>query len=155
MGVAILSVVNIRRKPGKHEELLTQALMGTVIKLLKKERGYYFIQTPGRYLGWLDTGSVFESNQDGINAWNAASKVIVTKFVGAMYAQSDTSSPIICEIISGCILKNNGKKNNWIAVELANGRKGFVSDTLVQDLAIWNKSRCQRVKILRRPHDLF
>ncbi|MGD1044855.1 MAG: C40 family peptidase [Bacteroidota bacterium] len=141
MGIVILSVANVRRKPGKQEELLTQALMGTVIKLLKKERGYYFIQTSDRYLGWLDSVSVFVSNQAGVDAWNTAAKVIVTKFSGTMYEQPDTSSAIVCEMVDGCILKSIGKKNGWVAVELANGRNGFVPDTLVQDVGEWNKSR--------------
>jgi uncharacterized protein YgiM (DUF1202 family) len=141
MGIVIHSVVNVRRKPGKKEELLTQALMGTVVKLLKKERGCFFIQTPDHYLGWLDTASVFVSNQANGIAWNAASKVIFTKFAGKVYARSDTSSAIVCEIIEGCILKNGGKKNGWTAIELADGRKGFILDSNVQDIGEWNKSR--------------
>ncbi len=141
MGIVILTVANIHRKPGNQEELLTQALMGTVVKLLKKDHGYFLIQTPDHYLGWLDTASVFVSNQVDENAWNDASKVIVTKFIGRVYMRSDTSSAIVCEIIDGCVLKSNGKKNSWIEVELANGRKGFVPDTLVQDIGEWNKSR--------------
>ena len=141
MGIIICDVANVRRKPGEKEELLTQALMGTVVKLLKKEGGYFFIQTPDHYLGWLDTASLFVSYQAGVNTWNTASKVIVTKFIGTVYVRSDTSSAIVCEIVDGCILKSTGKKSGWIAVELADGRNGFVPDTLVQDISEWNKSR--------------
>jgi gamma-D-glutamyl-L-lysine dipeptidyl-peptidase len=141
MGIVIPSVANVCRKPGKQEELLTQALMGTVVKLLKKERRYYFVQTPDHYLGWMDGTSVFVSNQTGVNAWTNASKVIVKKFIGVVHNQPDTSSAIVCEIVDGCILKSIGKKNGWIAVELADGRNGFVPDTLVQDFDEWNKSR--------------
>jgi gamma-D-glutamyl-L-lysine dipeptidyl-peptidase len=126
MGIVLFSVANVRRKPGKQEELLTQALMGTVVKLLKKERGYYFIQTPDHYLGWLDTTSIFVLNQTGVNVWNNASKVMVIKFIGVVHTQPDTSSAIVCEIIDGCVLKSIGKKNGWIAVELADGRNGYV-----------------------------
>ena len=141
MALVIPSVVNVRRKPGKQEELLTQVLMGTVVKLLKKEHGYFFIQTPDHYLGWLDTAFVFVTNQTGVNSWNADSTVIVTKFTGIVYARSDTSSDIVCEIIEGDILKNGDKKYGWIPVELADGRKGFVPDSVVQVLDEWKKSR--------------
>jgi gamma-D-glutamyl-L-lysine dipeptidyl-peptidase len=141
LGIVISSVADVRRKSGEQEELLTQTLMGTVIKLLKKERGYYFIQTPDHYLGWLDSASVFVSNQTGIEAWNAAAKMIVTKFTGAVYARADVSSASVCEILDGCILKYLNRKNGWAAVELADGRHGFVPDTLVQDLEDWRKSR--------------
>lgn len=141
MGIISLDVANVRRKPGKQEELLTQALMGTVVKLLKKEQGYYFIQTPDHYLGWLDTPSVVVTNHTGIDAWNAAPKVIVTKFIGVVHEQSDVSSPRVCEIVDGCVLKYISRNNGWFAVELADGRNGFVADTLVQDIGEWNKSR--------------
>jgi hypothetical protein len=141
MALVIPSVVNVRRKPGKQEELLTQVLMGTVVKLLKKENGCFFIQTPDHYLGWLDTESVFVTNQTGVNSWNTASKVIVKKFTGVVYTRSDTSSAIVNEIIEGGILKNGDKKNGWIAVELSDGRKGFVLDSVVQDFDEWKKSR--------------
>ena len=150
MGIVILSVVNIHRKPGKEEELLTQVLMGTVVKLLKKERGYYFIQTPDHYLGWLDTTSVFVSDQDCINKWNCASKVIVTKFIGSVYLRPETSSAVVCEIINGCILKSINKKTGWIIVELADGRNGFVLDTLVEDLNTWSKSRVPTAENLEK-----
>ena len=150
MALVIPSVANVRRKPGKQEELLTQALMGTVVKLLKKERGYLFIQTSDHYLGWLDTESVFVSNRIGIQAWNAASKVIFTKFAGKVFARSDTSSAIVCELVEGCILKNGDTKNGWIAVELADGRKGFVPDSVVQNLDEWNKSRIPTAENLEK-----
>jgi cell wall-associated NlpC family hydrolase len=38
-------------------------------------------------------------------------------------------------------LKSTNKKSGWTTVELANGRNGFVPDTLVQDIIEWNKSR--------------
>jgi cell wall-associated NlpC family hydrolase len=155
MALVIPSMVNVRRKPGKQEELLTQVLMGTVVKLLKKERGYYFIQTPDHYLGWLDTMSVCVSNLAGVHAWNTASKVIVTKFIGMVYARSDTSSAIVREIIEGCILKNGDTKNGWIAVELADGKKGFVPDSVVQDLDAWNKSRVPTGDNLEKTARLF
>ena len=141
LGIVIPSVADVRRKPRKQGELLTQTLMGTVVKLLKKESGFYFIQTPDHYLGWLDSASVVVFNQTGIDAWNGASKVIVTKFTGEVHTRSNVSSAIVCEILGGCILKYMTRKNGWAAVELADGRNGFVPDSLVQDLDEWRRSR--------------
>ena len=141
MGIVLLSVANVLRKPANQEELLTQALMGTVMNVLKKEHGYYFIQTPDHYLGWIDSASVLLTNHAGVDAWNAASKVIVTKFSGAVYAKADTFSVKICELIAGCILKTGEKKNGWRSVARSDGTNGFVPDSLVQDLDEWMTSR--------------
>jgi hypothetical protein len=154
-GIVTLSVADVRRKPDKQEELLTQALMGTIVTLLKKERGYFFIQTPDHYLGWLDSASMVVCNQAGVDAWNAASKVIVTNFMGVVHARTDTSSTAVCEIIDGCVLKNSGRKNGWIAVERADGRNGFVQDTLVQDIDEWKRSRVPTGENLEKTARLF
>ena len=52
------SVSNIR-KEGRHSaELINQALLGTPVKVLKKKAGWYLIQTPNRYLGWINKADV-------------------------------------------------------------------------------------------------
>jgi len=38
-------------------------------------------------------------------------------------------------------LRSDGQNNGWRIVELANGQKGFIPDSFVQDLDEWNKSR--------------
>jgi cell wall-associated NlpC family hydrolase len=47
----------------------------------------------------------------------------------------------LCNVVAGCILKSGGKNDKWTMVELADGRKGFVLDSFVQDLDEWNNNR--------------
>ena len=136
-----LALGNVRREPSGRGELLTQTLMGTVVKLLKKANGYFYIQMPDKYLGWIDATSVFTTNQAGMKVWLATPKVIVTKLIGVMHEKPELSSKPMFALVAGCVLKNNGRKNGWILAELADGRKGFVPDTFVQNLEEWNKSR--------------
>ncbi len=140
-GIVILDVGNIRRKPGEQEELVTQAIMGTVVKLLKKAHGYLYIQMPDQYLGWIHASSVYITDHTGVDAWNTSHRVIVTKFKGVVHSKPDRSSSPVCNVVAECILKSNGSKDDWTLVELANGRKGFILDSLVQDFDEWKKSR--------------
>ena len=51
-----MSVANLRGKPAESAELLSQAILGTPLRLLKKERGWYYVQTPDDYSGGFPTG---------------------------------------------------------------------------------------------------
>ena len=53
-GVVSVSVANIRTKPDHAAEMATQAILGTPLRILKKEHGWYYVQTPDDYLGWTD-----------------------------------------------------------------------------------------------------
>jgi SH3-like domain-containing protein len=140
-GIVIIDVGDIRHEPRKQGELITQVLMGTVVKLLKKSGGYCFIQMPDRYLGWIDEVSLSMADQTDVKAWNTAHKVIVTELKCLVRKTPDSSSMPLCNVVAGCILKSGGNNNGWTMVELADGQKGFVLNSIVQDLDEWNKSR--------------
>jgi hypothetical protein len=140
-GIVIFDVVNVYGGPGKQNELVTQALMGTVVKLLKSSNGYLYIQMPDKYLGWIDMESVFVTDRSGIKDWEASPKVIVTSSSGIVNHKPDFLSAKLSDIVEGCILKYRSSQNGWISVELADGRRGFVKDTLIHDYDEWKKSR--------------
>jgi hypothetical protein len=140
-GIVIIDVGDIRREPNKQGELVTQVLMGTIVTLLKKTGGYCFIQMSDRYLGWIDEASLYVTDQTGVKTWNIAHKVIITELECIVHKTPDSSSVPLCNVVAGCILKSGGKNNGWTMVELTDGQKGFVLDSLVQDLDEWKKSR--------------
>jgi cell wall-associated NlpC family hydrolase len=140
-GIVIIDVGDVRHEPRKQGKLITQVLMGTVVTLLKKTGGYCFIQMPDRYLGWINVAAIYIIDQTDAKTWNTAHKVIITELKCIVRKTPDSISVPLCNVVAGCILKSGGKNNGWTKVELADGRKGFVPDSLVQDLDEWNKSR--------------
>jgi cell wall-associated NlpC family hydrolase len=140
-GIVVIDVGDIRHEPRKQGELITQVLMGTVVKLLKKADGYCFIQMPDQYLGWIDSAALYLTDQTGVKAWNTAHKVIITELKCIIRKTPDSLSVPLYNVIAGCILKSSGRNNGWTSVELADERKGFVPDSLVQNLDEWNRSR--------------
>jgi cell wall-associated NlpC family hydrolase len=115
--------------------------MGTIVKVLKKKNGYYYIQTPDHYLGWINATNIYITDLTGANKWNNEHKVIVTAFKCTVWKKPEISSGVLCYAVMGCVLKSDKTKDGWTSVELANGHKGFVLDSVVQDLDEWNKSR--------------
>jgi hypothetical protein len=51
-----VSVANIRSQPKHSAELSTQALMGMPVRVLYKTGGWYRVQTPDKYLGYIESG---------------------------------------------------------------------------------------------------
>jgi cell wall-associated NlpC family hydrolase len=140
-GIIISDVADIRRKPHKNEELLTQVLMGTIVIVLKKENDFFYVRLPDRYLGWLHASSVHRTNDSGAMIWNSTKKIIITELKSTLREEPTDVSPSVCDVIAGCIFKKSGKQGDWILAELADGRKGFIQSSQAQDLDIWNSSR--------------
>jgi cell wall-associated NlpC family hydrolase len=139
--IVLSDVGDVRSMPDKKAELTTQVLMGTVVKVLKKETEYYYIQMPDSYLGWIDSADIYVTDLGGVNKWNYAAKVIITVFECTVRNNPDTSSGVLCYAVTGCVLKSDSTKDGWTSVELANGHKGYVADSAVQNLDEWKKSR--------------
>ena len=140
-GIVILSVGNVRSKPGNAEELGTQVLMGMVVKLLKKESGYYYVQSSDQYLGWLDDDAIHLANQAQVDHWASTPKVIATGLFGIVREKPDVNSLPVCDLVAGGILKNTGPAGSWVGVELADGRKGYLERPFVEEYETWKASR--------------
>jgi SH3-like domain-containing protein len=124
--VARNSVINIRSKPKHSAELGTQGLLGMPLKILDKNGDFYRIQTPDKYISWVDKGGIHRMNKGEFDAWNNRKKVIFTKNFGYVYANANENSQIISDITLGGILKFTGISNNFFEVEYPDKRTGFI-----------------------------
>ena len=66
-GVVIQSVENMFSKPSSKVDVVSQALLGTTVKILKTEKDeqgkdWYYIETPDTYQGWIKQG--FQADPD-------------------------------------------------------------------------------------------
>ena len=76
--IAIRSVVNLRAEPRHSSELVSQALMGTPLKVLKARGSWLLVQTPDRYISWVDKGSVSLMNRRDFEDYFSGPMVMVT-----------------------------------------------------------------------------
>lgn len=140
-GIVKVSVGNVRSNPAHSAELATQVMMGMVVKVLKNQGGWYYIQGPDQYLGWLEGAAMHLTRQAGAEAWQNAPKVIMTEYFGVVRAQPTNASLPVSDAVPGVLFKSNGGRGKWIAVETPDGRKGFVERSLVADYAKWRATR--------------
>ena len=126
-GVINLSVANIRSKPDHHEELATQSILGTPIKILKKgEDGYYLVQTPDNYISWLDDDGFTFMTEVQLSEWISSPKVIYTKEYGFSYSEADMNSQTVSDLVAGNLLKILGEDSDFYLVNYPDGRTAYI-----------------------------
>ncbi len=120
------SVSGIRKKTTRTSELLSQALLGTPVKVLKKKGEWYYIQTPNQYLGWINTGDIVLFDTAGLKNYEAGKKIVFNRQCGFSYSKPDTRSQVISDLVIGCILPVTGEKRDFYQVKYPDGRSAFV-----------------------------
>lgn len=124
-GLVNVSVCNIRLFPSFDAEMVSQALMGTPLKILKKEGGWLLIQTPDLYLGWVDSDAIETRSISEYDKWKSSSRLFYTWKTGDIYADL-TETNTISDIVAGCIVEITGNQKGGYEVKLPDGRMGFI-----------------------------
>jgi cell wall-associated NlpC family hydrolase len=125
--VVRLSVVDIRYTPANQAEMVTQALLGTPVDLLKKQGDYYLIRTPDGYIAWLKGASLKAMNEQEYTVWKASDKVMFTADYGHAYVNAEASSQRVSDLVMGNILSLKGKSGDYYQVLFPDGRSAYIS----------------------------
>ncbi|MCS7019251.1 MAG: C40 family peptidase [Cytophagales bacterium] len=135
--VVNVSVCNIRTRPEHPAELATQALMGMPLQVWKKKGNWYLVQTPDRYLGWVDGSSIKLMNASAFDRWQAQPKAIFTPIFGMAYAKPDATSATIADLVAGCIVIMRQPRNGFTWIGFPDGREAYVPAQQLQSLDKW------------------
>ena len=136
LGVVSVSVANIRTKPAHSAEMATQALLGTPLAILRKDKGWYFVQTPDRYLGWTDDVIVMMTPAE-FARWSQRPKILVTTETTFLRQREDAASPVVSDVVAGGLLAVTGESPQVYAVEYPDGRTAVVPRGMAQRYAAW------------------
>ncbi len=135
-GLVSLSVANLRSKPAHSSELVSQAIMGTPVRLLKESEDWLLIQTPDRYIAWTNKSAVQQQSQQAMVDWRNASRMIYTSTSGTIY-QDDQQSEVQSDLVAGAIVVRLSEKLNLAKVGLPDGRVGYVNRMDWLDFKQW------------------
>jgi hypothetical protein len=136
-GLVSISVCNIKKNPSYSSELVSQSIMGTPVKILKKKGGWLLIQTPDYYIGWVNSSGIAELNEQEITNWKHSERVIFTRKSGDILFESG-SDRVLSDIVSGSILEVIDKKNGYYQVVLPDERRGILYKSDVADFKQWS-----------------
>ena len=136
--VVNLSVCNMRRTPDFDAEMVSQAVLGTPVHVLARE-GWYQIQTPDTYTGWVHPAGIKLLSREEYSAWNAAEKFVVTALWDLVYSEPSLQSATLSDILGGDRLKYLGKKGKFYKVGFPDGRTGYVHKRAGMPERAWRK----------------
>lgn len=141
--VVTVSVANLRSEPGHPAELSTQATLGTPLRVWKKSRGWYYVQTPDHYLAWVDAGGIQLMNDADFAQWNSRPKILYTQPFGFAYAAANADGATASDLVYGDVLqlKTQNENSNFYKVQFPDGREAFVSKTEAMPYNAWAASR--------------
>ncbi len=133
MAVVDFSTTYLRQHPDYESPLETQELMGTVVKILG-EKGYWReILTPQPYRAWCTEKGLVEMTPEQLEAYIAAPKLIYKDLYGHIYIKPSKSSPTLCDLVGGDIMRFVRKKGCWTEVMLPSGKTGYVPSKEVRE----------------------
>lgn len=136
-GVANLSVVNHRLLPRNQAELVTQTLLGTPVKILKKSQGNYLVRTPDNYLSWAPSSSITPMNKTDFEEWASSKKVVYIDEFGHSYQNPSKKSARVSDLVQGVILKFDGVEEGFNKVIYPDRRIGYIPSDQMMDYDQW------------------
>lgn len=126
-GIIDISVANLRGDSKHSSELVTQATLGTPVKIWKRTEEWYYIQTPDDYLSWVDHGGITTMNENEFNNWKTSEKIIFTKAYGNSYAKPDLESNPVTDLVTGAVLELLQDSTDFYQVKYPDGKEAYVS----------------------------
>ncbi len=135
-GLITLSVANMRSRPAHSSEMVSQAIMGTPVRILKDGDGWVLIQTPDRYLGWTNKSAVQVMSRSEIGQWRSKERVIFTGSAGNIFADSPGKT-VLSDLVAGTIVEMKSQDQKSIMVSLPDGRLGYVPKVNWMNFNIW------------------
>ena len=140
MGLVTLSVINLRREPLHASELVSQAILGTPVMILKRNDSWLLIKTPDNYIAWTEESSVKEMDRSEMEVWKKSARVIYQENTGWLYNAPSNKSGIVGDLVGGSIIEKTGESSEYMKLALPDGRQGFVEKQKIMDFGDWKKS---------------
>ncbi len=135
-GLATLSVSNMRAKRDDAAELVSQALMGTPMKVLDYLEGWYRVQTPENYIGWMGEKELQRLTETQLELWKKSDRYFFNRITGNVFSSPDKKKTVISDLVLGDIFEVEAKVKGFLKIRFPDGRSGFVKKG---ECISWNK----------------
>ncbi len=124
--IVTLSVASMRNNPNHAAEMATQALMGTPMKVLEFEDGWYRVQTPDQYIGWMEQHGLTLFSSGELEQWKERNRVVFNRITGNAFESATKNGAIVTDLVLGDILQVEGEQNGFVKIKIPDGRIGFI-----------------------------
>lgn len=123
-----IPVACIRDGKGHSTELISQAIMGTPLKILDSDGEWLHVKAPDNYEGYMNVSSVCFKSDDDMARWRKSYRFIsISRSEVKIYDSLDARSPynIISEVVLSSIIEGKNINDSVLSLTLPDGRIGF------------------------------
>lgn len=120
--------------------MATQATLGTIVNVFKQEDNWYYVQTPDKYLAWVDAGGIELVDEQKAENWSADEKVVYTETYGHAYLGPDENAPIVSDLTAGNMLTIVKYVDEYFSVRFPDGRNAYVRRNEAEPYSQWLKN---------------
>lgn len=154
-GLVSLSVVSMRKQPDYAAEMVSQAILGTPVKLLDKQHGWYRVQSPDHYIGWVDDAGITAFTDSAMTAWKAADRYVYTPTYGYALAEAKEGSDPVSDLVLGSIVEVESSVNGFLKVRFPDKREGYLKASDCVAFSQWEQTVPDAQKVVATARKLF
>ncbi len=137
-----VSVAILRAEPRHGAEQVSQVVMGTPLRVTRRQGEWWKIETPEGYSGYVRNNTLQGLDDSEMHLWRASRRVVVAtdRTVYAMSEPSDApGSARLTDLVNGSILEvdTDTAYGNMTATRLPDGRTGYISSDLIVAIETW------------------
>ena len=147
-GLVISTMANLRAEPKFSAELVSQLLLGTKLKLLKRKNGWFYVQGEDGYLGWLNRSFFKQGEAQMLQDWFSLPLFVYKRRTGTLRQKPDPTSLPVSDLTGGCIVAGLAETKGWLKSELPDGRVGYAAKRYFVDFEEWRTDRASNGKAI-------
>ncbi|NOU46359.1 MAG: C40 family peptidase [Bacteroidales bacterium] len=138
--LATLSVSNIRALPDDASELVSQALMGTPLRVLDYKNKFYRVQTPDKYIGWMDAGGLQLFTEKELGRWKGTKRFLFISMSGYACDAPRKKAEVVSDLVIGDLFEVEAKVRGYLIIRLPDGRSGYVRKSHCISFEDWSNT---------------
>ena len=153
-GIINNSVANLRKNPSHSSELVSQTILGTGVSILKKKGEWYLIQTPDKYISWIDHGGIVPMSKEKYDNYFASDVGVFTRPYGFSY-ETKKKNKVVSDLVLGSALKIVEIRSKHTKYEYPDGRIAWIENRLMNSISSIRGMNYSIQNLLENAHSLI
>ena len=153
-GIINNSVSNLRKNPSHSSELVSQTILGTGVSILKKKGEWYLIQTPDKYISWIDHGGIVPMSKEKYDNYFASDIGVFTRPYGFSY-ETKKKNKVVSDLVLGSALKIVEIRSKHTKYEYPDGRIAWIENRLMNSISSIRGMNYSIQNLLENAHSLI
>jgi hypothetical protein len=121
--------------------MVSEAMMGTPVKVLRKKNYWFQIQTPDLYLGWIDSRGIAQKTEAEMAAWKKSRRFVFARLIGHVVDAPGKNAQNVSDLVMSNLFEVISIVNKYLQIRLPDGRTGFVNKSDCISYQEWSERK--------------